>query len=277
MPEKDIKSLITSVFDDVANRYDSNRFFSISAGNLIRHANLNGAERMLDISTGTGIVALHAAQEYTNLTIDAVDISAGMLRQAESKAEKLGVRNIQFIMSDVDCLDYAHPTFDVITCGYGLFFFPDMAHSFRKIIAVLKPGGRFVFSTFTEQAFKPLTEVFLNDLQRYGVETPELSTNRLQSEDRIRELCAACGTSDIGNVHIAEAAIRYEITPDDWWGIINSAAYKGLLDQVGADRLAQFRMEHLSSIAEFSKNGKINLIADTYYSLVTRQASLLPE
>mgnify|MGYP003395548626 CR=1 FL=1 len=62
MTDEEKKNRIAAVFDTVAARYDTNHFFSISAKNLIQCLEdsipSNGSGRMLDLSTGTGNIAL---------------------------------------------------------------------------------------------------------------------------------------------------------------------------------------------------------------------------
>ena len=268
--ESEIKNNIQAVFNEVAGLYDANHFFTLSAKNLIAHADPdgfpNGSGRMLDVCSGTGIVAIQAARQYPGLKIDALDLSAGMLRQAEAKATALGICNIDFIVSDIDDFAADAPAYDLITCGYGLFFFPDMKKTFSKILSLLKPGGKLIFSSFTDQAFAPYRDMFLDALQRYGIETPDSPANRLQSAEQITDLCRQCGIAD---ARVETGEIRYRVSTDDWWDLINSAAYKGLVNQLKeADRLDAFRQEHLSAIATLSGDGGIELNADSYYCVI---------
>jgi ubiquinone/menaquinone biosynthesis C-methylase UbiE len=79
---KELKAEIALVFDEFSSRYDSNRFFGISAQKLVDLINRDSVTRMLDVATGTGTIALLAAERFPHIEIEALDISNGMLNQA---------------------------------------------------------------------------------------------------------------------------------------------------------------------------------------------------
>ncbi|MBN2000485.1 hypothetical protein JW935_23240 [candidate division KSB1 bacterium] len=71
-------------------------------------------------------------------------------------------------------------------------------------------------------------------------------------------------------LEIIHSEIRYKISIEDWWLLLNSAGYKGLLDQVGSHRIQEFKDRHYQQILNVSPNGEILLIADTYYTFVSK-------
>ncbi|MDQ7016266.1 MAG: methyltransferase, partial [Gammaproteobacteria bacterium] len=79
MNSEKMKQQIASTFNDVAERYDGNLFFSRSAKRLVDHLAPLEQQRVLDLSTGTGIVALEIAQRHQQTQIEALDLSEGML------------------------------------------------------------------------------------------------------------------------------------------------------------------------------------------------------
>ena len=264
MSANEKKEQIAATFNSVAERYDSNKFFSISARILVEYLELDESKRMLDISTGTGAIAVTAAQQCPEMEIEAIDISVEMMNQAKKKAGNLGITNIAFRQMDAENIEYEDDSFDIITCGYGLFFYPEMENAFAKICNKLKSGGRVAFSTFAKDAFYPYAEKFLELLKEYDVEAPELSRARLQDEEQIRTLCAQ---AEAVCVLVKKHEIRYEIAVDDWWALINNGGYKSLLDQVEPQMLNEFRQRHLERIGQLSENGKIILNADSLYGM----------
>jgi len=61
-----IKKVVNNTFDKVANKYDKNKQFHISATKLVELLDIPKDVKVsiLDLSTGTGNIAIKIAQEY---------------------------------------------------------------------------------------------------------------------------------------------------------------------------------------------------------------------
>ena len=107
---------------------------------------LSSGDRVLDIGCGTGSLALALAPHVAH--VDAVDISAEMVRIANEKAVAAGVSNVSFHQSKLDVLEVFQPaTFDTI-CAYNILHLVDDREAIlAKMFQLLKPGGSFVVST----------------------------------------------------------------------------------------------------------------------------------
>lgn len=267
MDDTQYKKGLEATFDDVSSRYDENRFFSISAKKMVELLPPLQSKVVLDLSTGTGAVAVEMASGYSHARIEAIDLSLGMLERAKSKAQKKGLNNIRFKQCDVDDMSYEDETFDIVTCGYGLFFYPDMEATYQKICRIIKPGGIFIFSSFTEKAFNPWSELFLARLEsKYEIEIPSSLKERLTTKERIEELASV---TEIAQLSVESYPIRYLITIDDWWALLNNAGYKSFLDQLNGEQLLQLKKEHLQELEELSVDGVIELNTDTLFSTIT--------
>ena len=88
-----------------------------------------------------------------------------------------------------------------------------MKKAFEQLYHLLKPGGRMIFSTFTEKAFQPFTDLFLDELERFKVKLPKLSRGRLNTIEKIGDLCNSAGIKNIYNPFFRNLAIfRLEST-----------------------------------------------------------------
>lgn len=70
MTDANTKKIIESTFDEVARKYDSNLFFAITAKNMANGFDSKKDFLLLDISTGTGIVAFEIIKQHPNINIE---------------------------------------------------------------------------------------------------------------------------------------------------------------------------------------------------------------
>lgn len=75
------------------------------------------------------------------------DLSAGMLAQGRVLNRRTGI-HVPLVLADARRLPFAAASFDVAFTAFGaLPFVPDPARVHREVARVLRPGGRWVFST----------------------------------------------------------------------------------------------------------------------------------
>ncbi len=271
MNTDEIKQRIKSTFDDVSSRYDKNRFFVLSAQAMVEQLPDYGERgiKILDLSTGTGNVAMALSKKYPQAHITAVDLSQGMLEQAKKNVLTQlgrGGKNIEFHQCDAENLPYDNDYFDVITCGYALFFYPEMEATYQAICKKIKRGGVFVFSSFTQEAFAPYAEMCLQRLEKdYQIKAPRLMMERLKT---VSQMEALAELSQPQKIDIKHDFIRYDISLSEWWDLLNNAGYKGLLDQLTPEQLNQFKQAHLAEIDSMVTHQRLELNADTLFGLV---------
>lgn len=109
-------------------------------------------DRVLEIATGTGIIALKLAGQIDR--IDAIDFSPDMIREAEKKALGLGIGNVDFSVQDATCLSYDSSAFDLVIISNALHIMPQPERVLAEIGRVLKRGGRLVAPTYLHRQSK---------------------------------------------------------------------------------------------------------------------------
>ena len=111
-------------------------------------------QKILDIATGTALLAINAAQKVgTNGHVTGVDFSPVMLNQARQKIADLGLNNIKLIESDAESIEFVPNSFDAIFCCSALVFIPDILATLQKWYKLLRIGGYVAFSTPGENAY----------------------------------------------------------------------------------------------------------------------------
>ncbi len=253
----DEKQAITSVFNLVATKYDnpSLRFFPSCADKLVEYAQIKPDSKVLDIATGTGVVAMAAAQCLADDGhVHAIDLSKNMLQQAQAKLKNAGMDNVDFHIMDAENLTFESNSFDIITCSYGLFFIPDMSAALQSWLRVLKPGGKLVFTSFAPAAFQPLTEIFIKNLAEYDIVPPTPRWLQLAEEDLCKQLLAKNGFE---SAQVTKAQLGYHLDEfNHWWDVIQSAGYRGLYEQLPQEHRGDFKEKHRREIEKrLTKDG----------------------
>jgi demethylmenaquinone methyltransferase/2-methoxy-6-polyprenyl-1,4-benzoquinol methylase len=147
---------IAGMFDAIAGRYDFLNHF-LSAGidrrwrkKAIQSLHLTGRERLLDLCTGTGDVAI-AAQTASpgTASVLGVDFAAAMLRVAQDKLAHLGLtRKIALVRGDATRVPALDGSVDCITVAFGIRNVQDTAAACGEMFRVLAPGGRIAVLEF---------------------------------------------------------------------------------------------------------------------------------
>jgi SAM-dependent methyltransferase len=141
------KRLDAASYDESAAEFDrlTERFNGPLATRIIELAGLQLSDHVLDVGTGTGLVALRAGTLASNGRVIGIDHSAGMLEQASAKARRSGLVDVVvFRRMDAERLELPDQSFDVVLSLYALLHFPDALAAVKEIHRVLRPGGRVV-------------------------------------------------------------------------------------------------------------------------------------
>jgi demethylmenaquinone methyltransferase / 2-methoxy-6-polyprenyl-1,4-benzoquinol methylase len=109
---------------------------------LIQAVDPRPGQRILDVATGTGMVAAGLAQR--GATVVGLDQSENMLAGARhrlSEHPELAAR-ITLVQGEAERLPFADAEFDALTFTYLLRYVDDRAATMRELARVVKPGGR---------------------------------------------------------------------------------------------------------------------------------------
>ncbi|MBW8041922.1 MAG: methyltransferase domain-containing protein [Planctomycetes bacterium] len=114
---------------------------------MVAIAHLKQGQRVLDVGTGTGIVANYAAKLLDNSgSVIGIDLSEGMLKTARLNAKNMGISNVDFLRMDAEDLDLPTESFDSVISMYAIDHFPNAAQALGEMHRVLKPEGHIVIS-----------------------------------------------------------------------------------------------------------------------------------
>lgn len=169
------KRQITAYFNATADTYDQVGFTFVVpvAARLVELAQLLPGERVLDLATGTGWVALGAAKAVgPSGRVVATDLAAEMLGPARSKAALAGLGNLEFDTGDAEAPSFPDDAFDAVLCASAIFFLTDPDAALQQWRRVTRPGGRVLFSVFSSGLLGPLLDLFDAHIQPFIPELP---------------------------------------------------------------------------------------------------------
>jgi SAM-dependent methyltransferase len=139
----------------------------------VAEAGIAAGERVLDVCCGAGSSAIPAARAVGPAGhVDAVDLAERLLDQGRRTA---GLPQLTFTHADATTWD--KNDYDVVQCVYGVFFLPDMNASCARLTTLLKPGGRFVVTTWEQHAIDPVPRILGDAIAAEGGE-PQGSPGR---------------------------------------------------------------------------------------------------
>lgn len=109
-----------------------------------REAGIGAASRVLDVATGTGLIAQRLGQTL-RCAVTGLDQSAGMLQRARERFNGTGNGNgngrVPLVRANADRLPFASDRFDGLTYSYLLRYVDDPAHTVAELVRTVRPGG----------------------------------------------------------------------------------------------------------------------------------------
>ncbi|GAA3446386.1 class I SAM-dependent methyltransferase [Planomonospora venezuelensis] len=124
--------------------------FLLASELLTEALDLRANERLLDVATGTGNLALAAARRAAAVT--ALDLVPDLLGHARRRADAEGLA-VAFHEGDAEDLPFPDSSFDVVTSAFGVMFARNQERAAAELMRVCRPGGRIGLATWTPDSY----------------------------------------------------------------------------------------------------------------------------
>ena len=204
---------VRAMFDRIAGVYDRmNRVMTVGLDRQWRSraadlAEIGPGDRVLDVATGTGDLALELAGRVApGGEVVGSDFSEEMLARARDKA---GSAPVHFEFANALALPYDASSFDAATVGFGARNFSDLGRGVAEMARVVRPGGRVVILEITTPQRPPLSWFYgvwfdraVPALGRFAGDSDAYSylpssVKRFPGPPELAALMAGCGLRDI--------------------------------------------------------------------------------
>jgi demethylmenaquinone methyltransferase / 2-methoxy-6-polyprenyl-1,4-benzoquinol methylase len=165
VPTAEKAKRVARVFDSVAARYDiMNDVMSAGLHRLwkataIAQANVRPGQRVLDVASGSGDLALaFAKQAGPQGRVIMSDINHQMLIRGRNRLIDQGLP-IPAIVCDAEHLPFASNEFNLVTVAFGLRNMTNKLAALKEMFRVVKPGGKLMVLEFSKVA-QPLEKLY---------------------------------------------------------------------------------------------------------------------
>src|SRR6202521_3197682 len=196
---------LVDFFDRIAPSYDNwaGGQHERVAARLVDVASPQKGEHVLDVGTGTGLVAHLVAPRVSPGSVIGIDLSEHMLALARAKgsADRRSPRNksVQFLGMAAERLVFKPETFDLVTMGETLAYLADPYEALAEAHRVLRAGGRLAVSSQRRSLSTRAQDLFFQGLgplaRRHYLRLPRYSSERSRfgEPDLLPQLLGAAG------------------------------------------------------------------------------------
>jgi demethylmenaquinone methyltransferase/2-methoxy-6-polyprenyl-1,4-benzoquinol methylase len=222
---------VRRMFTRIANRYDLlNRLMTLGQDrhwrrDTIALLHLKDGDRLLDIGTGTGDLAIEAAHQHGEINIVACDFTAAMIRHGQDRNDN---QPIQWVIADAHALPFASNQFNGVVSGFLLRNVINLEGALQEQNRVLMASGRLACLDTTPPRpglLNPLLDLHFKwiiptlgrwiagDEQAYRY-LPE-TTQAFISAPALARILTACGFEGVGFVlrMLGTIAIHWAVKP----------------------------------------------------------------
>lgn len=229
-----------------------------STSKIVKISKIKTGDVVLDLACGTGVVTKKISCKIgTSGKVIGVDISPGPIKIAKKWITK---KNVKFVIADVEKMNFDEE-FDVVTCQYGLMFFPNVQLVLKKVRKFLKKDGRIVVAVHGSKSTTPYFSCissavlkFIPDFLPPGTPT----VHRFGTKNLLRREFKKAGFKEI-NVY----EFNFKYTPgtfQDYWRDYFSNLTTPLKKKFKSLDVRQFvdmKKKVEKNTNRFTKNGKI--------------------
>jgi ubiquinone/menaquinone biosynthesis C-methylase UbiE len=231
------KRAIAETFGAAADTYGRTGpdFFWPLGRALVDWAGVGPGDRVLDVATGTGALAVAAVERGAEAI--GIDLADRMVDAARANG-------VDACVMDAETPSFDEASFDRVLCGFGIFFLPNPGAALRSWRALLRPGGSLALSTFVRRDPRwAWTVELLPPVSRPTTADDAFDDSREGLEAQL--VCAG-----YVNVRFAERTHQLLFSDaDEWWAWLWSHGHRRVLSRLADGDRESYRAAAYERIA----------------------------
>ena len=265
MINSEYKQRNMKIWNEIAPRYHK-RWASVNKGpfqstkKLIELVKINKNDMVLDVACGTGVVTKQIQKKVGNAGhAIGVDTSTTAIKIAKKCNEK--IKNLDFVNIDAENFSFSKK-FDIITCQYALFFFPNAQKALKNMKNSLKKSGKIGISVHGSKDNVPFFNSILDSAIKYKPDYVPVGTPNLDRFGTKSALKAEVRKAGFSNIVVKEFIFNYSPGKfEDYWKNYIKYIAKPLKEKLNGLEYSK-RKEFKESVKEKTKqytkkNGEI--------------------
>lgn len=127
--------------------YNPDADLGLGCGLPTQFAKIKKGDTVVDLGSGAGNDCFVARAETGETgRVIGIDMTPAMVEKAKANAAKLGFRNVEFHLAEIENMPLNNNTADVVVSNCVLNLVPNKVNAFREVFRILKPGGHFSIS-----------------------------------------------------------------------------------------------------------------------------------
>jgi SAM-dependent methyltransferase len=242
---------------------------------LVQYARPVKGMKVLDLASGTGEPAISLASRVgPQGHVTALDLSAELLKIAETRARTRGLENLSTRQADAHSLPFPDNNFDLATSRFGVMFFQDVDMALSELHRVLRPGARACFLAWGSFD-QPYWQSMMGVVHRHvgGPLLPPDGPNpfRFAEPGRLSAVLQRAGFTGVEE-ETRTIPWAWPGSPEEVWDQAQAVAvpFRAMLDRVPAESWPQIHADVHEAVGRYSDGEKVAFGASVVFASGTK-------
>lgn len=208
---------------------------------------------LLDLGTGTGVLAVAALERWPGARVVGIDPSSHMLELAVEAARRRSLElasRLRTVVASADRMPLADRSIDVATSSFVIQLVPNRARALREVLRVLRPGGRFACLTWREDDLRFLPDEAFSDAMDELQIIPPPDDRDVHPYTSASAAAAEFRRAGFHEVSARDVWLEHRFTPESYLDLVEHWIDREVFATLDAESRRQLRTVALRMMGE---------------------------